>query len=148
MKSIKFFALAALALTLGLAGCKKGEADNSSRYFGTIWKGEIQYDIDDDYYGKNEFRYEFFEGKKVTAEAASYKITKAWSAEPVAQTKASGSFSATGDKIKVVLETPIVGYESSDNFPVIFEGTVTDDKMTLWLNDASIILTKITLPEV
>ena len=78
----------------------------------------------------------------------SYKITKAWSVEKTGELKASGSFSVKGDNVTITLEKPISGYESSDNFPVIFKGTVNDDKMTLWLNDASIVLTKVTLPEV
>ena len=149
MKRIKYLALAALALTLSLSSCKKKiEADDSSQYFGTVWQGEIEYDINEYYYGKNVFRYEFLEGKKVIAEAAAYKITKAMSSELVEQTKASGSFSAKGNKIKVVLEKPIVGYESADQFPVIFEGTVSGNYMTLKLEGSAVSLNKVTPPEV
>ena len=148
MKNIKFIALIALALTLGMTGCKKGEADNSSDLFGTVWKGEVEYDIDEVYYGKNEFKFTFSEGKKVLSEGIAYKITKAWSAETSEEIKATGSFSLKNDKIKITLEKPIAGYESSDVFPVIFEGTISGDKMTLSLNGATCVMTKVTLPEV
>ena len=157
MKNIKFLALIALALTLGLTACKKDQKDqdNSSKLFNTSWKGhgsitneESNRQIEYSLYFNDDKTYELHEDHSVYQSRVDIVDPDSYE-----EYDKSGTFTLIGSKL-----TLYVNYVSED-FPKamingfnpsstgIIEGSYSDGKMSIKLYGQELAFTKTVKPE-
>ncbi|MBO7544262.1 MAG: hypothetical protein J6T02_01625 [Bacteroidales bacterium] len=157
MKKIKVLALIALALTLGLTGCKKdNEKDNSSQLYETRWRAESTIpgeDFDTEIYYTLDFGND---GKFQLNEDHDKYVKVLASPDESALYQKSGTFTLIGstltltvtDIIQPVLEEPkseaVKSEEIAPYATSIIEGTYSDGKMSLKIYGQDVPFFKIT----
>ena len=153
MKNLKLFALIALALTLGLTGCKKDNKDNSSQLFNTYWEAhgsksgtQIFYCIsfgDDKSCEMQETHVTTPKGQELVTEDTKVYIK-------------TGTFSLIGNNITILfskVEEPLYLLGKSDiseispTSEIGIDGTYSDGKLTLTIYGQDLAFTKATKPE-